>query len=1127
MQNKLSEFDKDTIEQGLEEFQRDPNRALYLSTLEIESISDIFTEFEPALFKQVKSLDLTDCKKLTNLSGIEVFESLVELDLYSCVILETLSGLESLTEIQELSLQNCNSLTRLSELNALQQLSNLDLSYNSWLTDFSELMTLTNLRKLEAYDCENLNSLVGLEKLTQLSHLDLDGSILENLEGIEALKLLEHLDVRNCDNLTEITPLASLTSLKSLKIGSESLQSLTPIENLVNLEDLSLSWLACNINLVKFIELHKLKELKVVCCTNLTGLEELSNAKQLNKLSLHFQNLENIEFIQSLTNLESLSLYNNNISKVDALLDLTNLKNLRLNNNSLSNIVEIKQLVERLQECNIYLKGNPFVSSFNLKLNDFSPDNEIITSLCYRLNQTSDRISVLPSKVLLLGNHASGKSSLAHYLKDGELSHDGNSTHILQIQRYDIKPQKKTALPSALIYDFGGQDYYHGLYRVFMSQKAVTCLLWQPDTNLNSIKKDSNDYFTQHFSREYWLGYWQYFNTQCEQDTLSWLDNKPPLLLVQTHGDKYKVHQPSACEYMYNQHLLCLHPESQNELAQASLSYFKAQLNELIEANQIKVQGAIWYEEFLAFIFKKHKQSAKSRKNWLGTPFSEVLGKFNPTDPDRTSRAQNLKVELSQLHAQGIVLFYPQVNDSIVWLNPMAFAYYVHNKLLGKDSIKKHLGVMPDKLLKDVDQDIIKVLEKEKVIFHHQYGEFGPEYIVPNYLPLVNDSEHEYHLFTFGLQTSFAFGLWFKLYLPLGLINQLVCHFGRLPDRKKFWRDQLLFTLEQQSKVLIKLVFNQQLQIQVFVENDNPQQREQHIAYIYHVIMSLYYDYTPVDNTHEFSTRFSKIALSRSHVIDLTKKAKGELDDEQAQPPTLTNQQLLKIYTTPPEDLWISRDKVNFINATALANITDETSLACEQKTGVTSELAKTSLALTPFKPFTHKEPNKRLKVFISYSHDDIEARKALQQYLITLERDGVIDVWQDAMISTGADWHNTIVEALEKADVAIMLVSQSFIGSSYIHSVEMPTILKNMVQTKAKIFPVLISQCDYENWKVLPEQVRTNTQSENASEVNLSSYQFFPKYKKERLMPINQWTYPEEAWTQLAQKLREISGNS
>ena len=97
-------------------------------------------------------------------------------------------------------------------------------------------------------------------------------------------------------------------------------------------------------------------------------------------------------------------------------------------------------------------------------------------------------------------------------------------------------------------------------------------------------------------------------------------------------------------------------------------------------------------------------------------------------------------------------------------------------------------------------------------------------------------------MFTFGLVKP-SFVLKFEHFLPIGLINQMICWFGKQPDNKKFWRNQLLFTLEQKSKVLIRLDFKT-LEIKVHISclHEHAKEEKDIKAYLFYCIMALYWD---------------------------------------------------------------------------------------------------------------------------------------------------------------------------------------------------------------------------------------------------------------------------------------------
>ena len=45
----------------------------------------------------------------------------------------------------------------------------------------------------------------------------------------------------------------------------------------------------------------------------------------------------------------------------------------------------------------------------------------------------------------------------------------------------------------------------------------------------------------------------------------------------------------------------------------------------------------------------------------------------------------------------------------------------------------------------------------------------------------------------------------------------MICFFGKQPDVKKFWRNQLLFTLNKEARILIELDFKL-LQVRVYIQ---------------------------------------------------------------------------------------------------------------------------------------------------------------------------------------------------------------------------------------------------------------------------------------------------------------------
>ncbi|NLF67843.1 MAG: toll/interleukin-1 receptor domain-containing protein [Candidatus Anammoximicrobium sp.] len=83
-----------------------------------------------------------------------------------------------------------------------------------------------------------------------------------------------------------------------------------------------------------------------------------------------------------------------------------------------------------------------------------------------------------------------------------------------------------------------------------------------------------------------------------------------------------------------------------------------------------------------------------------------------------------------------------------------------------------------------------------------------------------------------------------------------------------------------------------------------------------------------------------------------------------------------------------------------------------------------------------------RDKIFISYSHRDKEWLDRLQTALKPLVRKQEIDVWADTRVRAGGKWREEIAQALKRARVAVLLVSQNFLASDFIANEEVTPIL-------------------------------------------------------------------------------------
>jgi hypothetical protein len=98
-----------------------------------------------------------------------------------------------------------------------------------------------------------------------------------------------------------------------------------------------------------------------------------------------------------------------------------------------------------------------------------------------------------------------------------------------------------------------------------------------------------------------------------------------------------------------------------------------------------------------------------------------------------------------------------------------------------------------------------------------------------------------------------------------------------------------------------------------------------------------------------------------------------------------------------------------------------------------------------------------RTKLFISYSHADKVWLERLKRHLTPSIRDGLLDSWDDTRIRTGDDWRQEIRNALDTAQVAVLLISADFFASDFIVGEELRPLLAAAQKKGIRILPLII----------------------------------------------------------------------
>ena len=1033
-------------------------------------------------FPALKSLDLSH-NQISKFEGLDHLASLTELDLSGNQIAK-LEGLERLTSLTGLYLRD-NQIAKLEGLDHLTSLTGLYLSGNQ-IAKLEGLNALTSLTEL--YLSRNqIAKLEGLERLTSLTELDLSDNQIAKLEGLNALTSLTRLDLSD-NQIAKLEGLNALTSLTGLNLSGNQISKLESLASLTSLTRLDL----LDNQIRKLEGLDGLTSLRWLFLgfNQISKLESLDHLTSLRRLNLSGNQLIKLEGLASLTSLAELYLSDNQISNLEGLKDLTQLQDLDVSGNDIQSVDDIEPLSlilgQRLKDLKIH--NNPFVALSGLILSPYDNHLPEIKALLEKEKEKQKKTSVEYHpfcKVMLLGNHSSGKTTfLSQY--DTNYTYQKN-THVLSIHRSNN--------PNAIFYDFGGQDYYHGIYQAFFTTQSLYLLFWDAKKDRNFVSVDDKEYQTLNFNRPYWLGQIAYACNRCMsvggnpdgKDTPQTTDDT---IIIQTHADETGAKQQTlgcaAGDSVLEEIYVSLEPKANS--AVHALNYLNERVREVVASRsksiQITEKDRGLYEA-LPSIAGDNKHNPVS----LETLAAELnMGR----DENDLYTIEYLQTDLNQLSLRGEVLYYRENEklNSYVWLDPAAFVQMIHGEILQKDDINR--GTVPKEVF---ERKLHRLSSGSTSVEHVQNGNMTLQllleelivyedkdcYVIPGYLPLHSDDE-AYKWLTLGFERP-NFVLKFERFIPFGLINQIIAYYGREEgalstdedtgaDRLD-WRDQVIFTagremdrrqIEQEEKkeglpkanaedylIWIKLDFTD-LAISVFIKEQrktSAKDMQRKEVAILSDILDMYWNNIPP--REQIGDKGAE--QTRSTIRETNRKK------------------------SPTQDLYLScaqADKdLTESHYIHLGTLDDESKTtariaAYPLKNGA---IDKERVREVSTRPYKHLSVNKNLatakQIFISYSKEDQTELETCLQFFKLLEKNGQIEIYYDKLTKFETPIHPEIRKRIVEADCIIALISQRYLATDYILDHELP-VFREYNKT---IVPILIKPCTFEDDEFLREK--------------------------------------------------------
>ena len=146
---------------------------------------------------------------------------------------------------------------------------------------------------------------------------------------------------------------------------------------------------------------------------------------------------------------------------------------------------------------------------------------------------------------------------------------------------------------------------------------------------------------------------------------------------------------------------------------------------------------------------------------------------------------------------------------------------------------------------------------------------------------------------------------------------------------------------------------------------------------------------------------------------------------------------------------------------------------------------------------------------FISYTHADTDLKDQFVRHLAPLRREGLIDVWQDAMLRPGEHLDPAVQAALAASDLVLLLVSSDFIHSEYCYEQEMIRAFARQRTGTARVVAVILRPCQ---WKGVPV----------GEGQTLSDFVALPKDG----LPVTSWLDRDAAFDNAAGAIRDMLRN-
>ncbi len=494
---------------------------------------------------------------------------------------------------------------------------------------------------------------------------------------------------------------------------------------------------------------------------NIDNLKQISKLRKLEVLIMQSTNISNISGIEKLINLYYIDLGDNNITDISPLNNLNGLNYISLWGNQISDISPIKTNFQK-KDFSYEIEDNP------LKF----PPKEVVSLGEKAINEYFDHAekgtSILKeAKLIIIGEAGAGKTTFAKRVQkaDAPMPKPDETTLGIEVNKWffggdyqylDCDSNDYNTGYYTKIWDFGGQDIYHGTHQFFYSNKSLYVLL----SDAREQKTDFN----------YWL------NT-VEQLT----DEESPLIIIlnKKHKHIWQIDEPGLKRRFGN-------------IIRNVVSIDLSQTSEVIDL-QKQIKTEIEKLPYIGYILPKSWIDVRTELNQLDEKFisyehfRNICKRYGITNPQLVEIISKLFTNI------GIFTHFSDDFSSlkdIIFLDANWLTKTVY-LLLNHETVKEKNGRITfdeiqniwknDNIYFEINK-FIELLMKFSLIYKINGSK---NYIVPEHLPTIQP----YDNWQFSDEKeNYQFRYLFDNYMPKGLMARLIVSLHRyIYDNTLVW----------------------------------------------------------------------------------------------------------------------------------------------------------------------------------------------------------------------------------------------------------------------------------------------------------------------------------------------------